>query len=135
LTVLRKFHATVDMLPQVLIAGVLSGLVAIAFATPFEATLRDLVILAVMGSVQLGAGCLLATAASKHLSATELGLLALLEPILGPLWVWLLMNEHPGRATLAGGAIVLGAVFANQAFAAWRGRVGAVPALSGTARR
>jgi hypothetical protein len=26
-------------------------------------------------------------------------------------------------------------VFANQAFAAWRGRVGAVPALSGTARR
>jgi drug/metabolite transporter (DMT)-like permease len=135
LTVLRKFHATVDMLPQVLIAGVLSGVVAIAFATPFEATLRDLVILAVMGSVQLGAGCLLATAASKHLSATELGLLALLEPILGPLWVWLLMNEHPGRATLAGGAIVLGAVFANQAFAAWRGRVGAVPALSGTARR
>ena len=135
LTVLRRFHATVDMLPQVLIAGLLSVFAAVALATPFEATLRDLAILAVMGSVQLGAGCLLATAASKHLSATELGLLALLEPILGPLWVWLLMNEHPGNATLAGGAIVLGAVFANQAFAAWRGRLGALPVLSGTTRR
>ena len=49
-----------------------------------------------MGCVQLGTGCLLATAASKDLSATELGLLALLEPILGPVWVWVLMGEHPG---------------------------------------
>ena len=83
-----------------------------------------------MGCVQLGTGCLLATAASKHLSATELGLLALLEPILGPIWVWVLMGENPGPATLAGGAIVLAAVLANEAFAAWRGR-GAASARPG----
>lgn len=76
--------------------------------------------LALMGCVQLGTGCLLATAASRHLSATELGLLALLEPIAGPLWVWLLMGEDPGAATLTGGAIVLLAVLANEAFAAWQ---------------
>ncbi|HKU88110.1 MAG TPA: DMT family transporter [Casimicrobiaceae bacterium] len=122
LTVLRKFHATVDMLPQVMIAGILSLVVAAMLAPPFAATGRDLAILAIMGCVQLGTGCLLATAASKHLSATELGLLALLEPILGPIWVWVLMDEHPGAATLAGGAVVLSAVFANQAFAAWRRR-------------
>jgi drug/metabolite transporter (DMT)-like permease len=125
LTVLRKFHATVDMLPQVMIAGILSTAVAIFLAPPLAATSRDLGILALMGSVQLGTGCMLATAASRHLSATELSLLALLEPILGPVWVWVLMSEHPGRATLTGGAIVLAAVFANEAFAAWRGRVSA----------
>ena len=32
------------------------------------------------------------------------------------------MGENPGRATLTGGAIVLAAVIANEAFAAWRGR-------------
>ena len=122
ITVLRKFHATVDMLPQVMIAGILSLAAAAVLAPPFAATSRDLAILAIMGCVQLGTGCLLATAASKHLSATELGLLALLEPILGPIWVWVLMDEHPGAATLAGGSVVLAAVFANQAFAAWRGR-------------
>jgi drug/metabolite transporter (DMT)-like permease len=128
IVVLRKFHATVDMLPQVMIAGILSLVAAAMLARPFSATATDLGILAIMGCVQLGTGCLLATAASKHLSATELGLLALLEPILGPLWVWVLMDEHPGGATLAGGAVVLSAVFANQAFAAWRGRPRAVRA-------
>jgi drug/metabolite transporter (DMT)-like permease len=121
-TVLRKFHATVDMLPQVLIAGILSALVAGVLTPAFSATMRDLGILAVMGCVQLGTGCLLATAASRHLSATELALLALLEPILGPLWVWVLMGEHPGIATLVGGVIVLAAVFANEAFGVWRTR-------------
>jgi len=122
LTLLRKFHATVDMLPQVMIAGVISLVIAFALAPPFAASGRDLAILALMGCVQLGTGCLLATAASRHLSATELGLLALLEPILGPLWVWVLMGENPGPATLTGGAIVLAAVLANEVFAAWRGR-------------
>ena len=119
-TVLRKFHATVDMLPQVMIAGVISLVIAFALAPPFAATARDLAILALMGCVQLGTGCLLATSASRHLSATELGLLALLEPILGPIWVWVLMSEQPGAATLIGGAVVLAAVLVNEAFAAWR---------------
>ena len=122
ITVLRKFHAAVDMLPQVLIAGLISLAVAAVIAPPFTATPRDLAILALMGCVQLGTGCLLATVASRHLSATELGLLALLEPILGPVWVWVLMAEHPGTVTLIGGTIVLVAVFVNEAFAAWRGR-------------
>ena len=95
---------------------------AVLIARPFAASGRDLAILAVMGCVQLGTGCLLATAASRRLTATELGLLALLEPILGPVWVWVLMGENPGAATLLGGALVLAAVIANEAFAAWRTR-------------
>ena len=118
-TMLRKFHARVDMLPQVMVAGLISVGFAFLVSPPFAATGRDLAILAVMGSVQLGVGCLLATAASKHLSATELGLLALLEPIIGPLWVWALMSEAPSAAALTGGVIVLTAVIANEAFAAW----------------
>jgi len=121
-TMLRKFHATVDMLPQVMIAGLWTLVPAFLLAGPFAATPRDIAILVFMGCVQLGTGCLLATAASRQLSATELGLLALLEPIIGPLWVWLLMGEDPGGHALAGGALVLAAVIANEAFAAWRGR-------------
>jgi len=120
--VLRKFHATVDMLPQVMVAGLVSLVVAFALSPPFAASSRDLAVLALMGCVQLGTGCLLATAASRHLTATELGLLALLEPITGPLWVWFLMGERPSSLALVGGAIVFGAVIANEAFAAWRSR-------------
>jgi len=121
-TVLRKVHATVDMLPTVMIAGLLSIVIALPLALPMQATATDLLILGVMGSVQLGTGCLLLVAASRHLTATELGLLALLEPILGPIWVWALLGEHPGMLALVGGAIVLGAVVVNEAYGAWRGR-------------
>ena len=109
------------MLPMVMIAGLWSLVPAFAMMGPVTASAQDLGILALMGSVQLGAGCLLATAASKTLTATELGLLALIEPILGPIWVWALLGEHPGAPALIGGALVLSAVIANQALAA-RGR-------------
>jgi len=127
-TVLRKYHASVDMLPQVLIAGVISIVVAAPLALPFTATPRDLGVLGIMGCVQLGAGCLLATAASRQLTATQLGLLALLEPILGPIWVWALMGEHPGATALVGGAIVLSAVIVNEVVAALRPGEAAPPA-------
>jgi drug/metabolite transporter (DMT)-like permease len=126
-TVLRMFHAKIDMLPQVMIAGLVSLAVAFALSPPFAATGRDLALLALMGCVQLGTGCLLATAASRELSATELGLLALLEPILGPVWVWAFMGERPDDATLVGAAIVLTAVCTNEAFGAWRAARGEAP--------
>lgn len=120
-TMLRKFHATVDMLPTVMLAGLVSLAPAYLLAGTFVATATDLAILTLMGCVQLGTGCLLMTAASRHLSATELGLLALLEPMLGPIWVWVLMSEAPAQATLIGGAVILAAVSADQALGAWRG--------------
>jgi drug/metabolite transporter (DMT)-like permease len=129
-TMLRRFRATADMLPTVMLAGVFSLVPAFFLAGTLTATPRDLAVLALMGCVQLGTGCLLMTAASKHLSATELGLLALLEPILGPLWVWALMGERPSPLALAGGAVVLGAVIANELFAAWRGQRGRAAAPS-----
>jgi drug/metabolite transporter (DMT)-like permease len=120
-TMLRRFRAHADMLPTVMLAGIFSAVPAFLLAGPLEASARDVAVLTFMGFFQLGTGCLLMTAASKHLAATELGLLALLEPILGPLWVWALMGEHPGAAALAGGVAVLSAVLANQLFAAWKG--------------
>jgi hypothetical protein len=38
---------------------------------------------------------------------------ALLETVLGPLWVWLAVGETPSTAGLLGGAVVLGALVAN----------------------
>jgi drug/metabolite transporter, DME family len=68
-----------------------------------------------MGVAQVGAGCVLMTVASRYLTAGEIGLLALLETILGPIWVWLGVGERPTPFALTGGAIVLGALAANAA--------------------
>jgi len=38
------------------------------------------------------------------------GLITLLEVVLGPLWVWLALDERPTTLTLVGGAIVIVAI-------------------------
>ena len=70
----------------------------------------DVLLLAVLGFFQLGLPCMLLVIAARHLSATELALLALLEVLLGPLWAWLGAGEVPTSTTIMGGALVLGAL-------------------------
>jgi DME family drug/metabolite transporter len=45
--------------------------------------------------------------------SAELALLSMTEVLLGPLWVWLLLDESPSLATLAGGGILLAAIAGN----------------------
>ena len=49
--------------------------------------------------------------AAKHLFAAELTVFMLLEFTLGPIWVWIFINEVPTIWTLVGGSIVISAVF------------------------
>lgn len=112
--VLRRMHAAVDMVPAVMIAGLISIPIALPFALPLEAGGRDLALLAPMGCLQLGLGCLLMTRATRYLTAGEIGLLALIETILAPIWVWIGVGERPTALALAGGLIVVGALLVNE---------------------
>lgn len=114
IVILRRMHASVDMVPAVLIAGLLSLALALPLALPLEASIGDVLMLAPMGCIQLGLGCLLMTRATRYLSASEIGLLSLIETILAPIWVWLGVGERPSALALAGGTIVVGALLVNE---------------------
>ena len=114
ITTLRKFGVTVDMLPQVMVGGLMALVVGFIMAPSLAVGGHDLAILAVMGCLQVGMGSSLSTRSSRHLPAAEMGLISLLEMILGPVWVWIFLAERPSAAALQGGAVVLGAVAANQ---------------------
>lgn len=129
--VLRKHHATVDMVPAVMIAGVFSIVAAAPFAWPLEARAPDLAVLAAMGVIQLGLGCLLMTFASRHLPASEIGLFALIETTLGPIWVWLGVGERPSDLAIIGGLVVVVAVAANHFAGRREARVAAAALRSG----
>jgi drug/metabolite transporter (DMT)-like permease len=116
---LRRMGATVDMVPTVLLAGLIAIPVALPMGWPFTASWFDVGMLAVMGVFQLGLGCLLLTLAAPHLSAAEIGLLSLLETTLGPVWVWLGIGERPSDPALLGGVIVITSLVVN-ALAGWR---------------
>ena len=111
-----------DLLPAVLIGAVGSSLVSLAPALPFAASGHDLALLALLGVVQLAIPCLVAVAAARSLSAPEAALLSLLEIVFGVTWTWLGANEVPGPHVLAGGALVVGALVANEYLALRRSR-------------
>ncbi len=103
-----------DMLPAVLIGAVISSLLMLPLAYPFQATVHDVSLLAVLGVVQLAIPCLLVVRLSRVLPAPELSLLGLLEVVFGVLWAWVGAGEPPGATALTGGALVIGALVANE---------------------
>lgn len=77
------------------------------------ATGADLAIVAYLGVFQLGLAYLAFSRGVTGTPAIEASLLILLEPVLNPIWTFLVAGERPGPWAIAGGAVVLGAT-------AWR---------------
>jgi len=124
----------VDLVPSLALGGALSALIALPFAFPITAVAGDLVLYGALAVFQLAIpGILYVTLAVPRLSAAEVGLLSLLEVILGPLWVWLSRGEEPGAAVLVGGLIVITALAANEGIALAVERRALRRALRGTA--
>ena len=88
--------------------NVVACLAAALFAFPVAAaTPTDWLIILYMGVFQIAVSYLLIIAALPHVSALEVSLLLLLEPVLSPIWAWQALGEAPGRLALAGGAVIL----------------------------
>ena len=60
-----------------------------------------------LGFIQIGLGYILFNYGLKRVLAVESALLAMLEPILNPVWVFLGYGEAPARLALVGGAIIV----------------------------
>ena len=116
-TVALRWGRSGEMLPSVF----LSGLFAIVITFGICQFLKLSVVLSLqdggvamgMGVFQVGAGLILYTLGSRSLPAAELTLLSLAEVLLGPLWVWLFLNETARLNTLVGGAVLLIAIAGN----------------------
>ncbi len=115
--VVQHAHAQgqdVDLVPSVLVGGIISALATLPLAMPLQATAHDIGLLALLGLVQLAIPCTLLVVCARVLRAPEISLLAQLEIVFGILLVWLGAGEQPGIAVLQGGALVLGALLLNE---------------------
>ena len=95
-----------NMLAALCLAGLVAGSLSAIFVTDFALTPKDLVISLYLGVFQVGVGFALMVLGTRYVPAAQVGLLALVEPVLAPLWVWLGVGEVPGLATMVGGAII-----------------------------
>jgi drug/metabolite transporter (DMT)-like permease len=106
--------------------NLLSALLALPFALAGPAPgASDLGLLLFMGIFQLGLAYLCFTRGLERVPAVEASLLVLLEPVLNPIWTFLLAGERPGRWALVGGAVVLLATAWRTLAPAWARRADA----------
>ncbi len=110
-----------EMLPATVLGAVFSMVLCAAMMDGFVVPWRDMALCLMLGSVVIGTGLTLLTFGSRYVPAAELGLLALTEVVLGPLWVWLAIDETPEALALFGGGMVLAAVV-FQSLSGRRGR-------------
>jgi drug/metabolite transporter (DMT)-like permease len=66
--------------------------------------------LVALGALQIALPYLLYGVAVRALSALESSLVAMIEPVLSPVWVLFATGERPSRDAILGGAIILAAV-------------------------
>jgi drug/metabolite transporter (DMT)-like permease len=75
-----------------------------------QVTLKSLAAVAVLGVVQIGLSAILFSMAIKRVSAIQANLIAVIEPVFNPVWVFLAIGEAPGTHALVGGGIIVLAV-------------------------
>lgn len=113
----RGGDASDRSLPATVMGNALAFAACLPWALPVGAwSGRDLGAILYLGVVQIGFAYWLFTRALRVLPALEVSLLVLVEPVLNPLWTWLLHGERPTLLASAGGAVMLAALAVRAVF-------------------
>ncbi len=110
LTLFLRRQKNGSALPSLLLGNLLAGVLGLPFMFQSMPDLSSGIGLLLMGVVQLGLPYILYALALRHVRAVEGILIPMIEPVLNPVWVFLMMGEQPSPLALVGGAIILGAV-------------------------
>ena len=96
-----------DLVPAAVIGKLLVAIFAVSFVKSFALVELDLIIVPLMCVMCVALPFVLVTIAPRFISAAEVNLFFLLETIIGPIWVWLFINEQPTLETIKGGSIII----------------------------
>ncbi|MCP4286908.1 MAG: DMT family transporter [Gammaproteobacteria bacterium] len=106
LTLLRARRSS-DVVPIVAFSGLLLAVAVAPFSEPLSLGGSDWLYMCILGLLVIPVSFALTLSAPKYLPAPEVGLIFLLETVLGPFLVWLVIGEEPPAATLIGGVVLV----------------------------
>lgn len=109
-TIFMRMQKDGSPLESIFLGNILTAVIGIPFLFQSLPHTNDWLLLLVLGVVQLGIPYILYAEAIKHATALEAILIPVIEPLLNPLWVFIILGETPGQFALIGGAIVLAAI-------------------------
>ena len=104
---LQKDGSQIEM---TLLGNLLTFLVSLPFIFQSMPDMKSIIGLILLGVFQLGISYTLFSLAVRHVTALEAILIPVIEPILNPVWVFLVTGEQPSGLAMLGGLIVVLAV-------------------------
>lgn len=130
-TVITRRFAHVRMVPANCLAALLACAFAASQASEFAVSTREMGFLFAFGVLNLGLGLAFFAMGARLVPAAVAALLGTFEPILGPIWVWLVHSEVPSVRTIIGGAVVVMALLVHIGFEFKRQTRPARPGITG----
>jgi drug/metabolite transporter (DMT)-like permease len=106
-TISLRFQKNESPVETTLLGHILTAIVGLPFIFGVAFTSMDIIGVLLLGTFQLGIAYIFYSIAIKHLTALEAILIMFLEPILNPIWVFIVVGERPSALSMVGGLIVL----------------------------
>lgn len=106
-TIFMRMQKNGSPMESILLGNLFTSIIGLPFLCQSAPSLSGWIYLLILGVFQLGLSYIFYAAAIKKTTALEAVLIPVIEPILNPIWVFLILGEIPGPSALIGGAIVL----------------------------
>ena len=105
--VIARYAKNRDLVPSAVIGKLCVAIFAFFFVDTFALVEKDIIFVPLMCIMCVAIPFVLVTIAPRFIPAAEVNLFFLLETIIGPFWVWLVINEQPSIETIQGGTIII----------------------------
>ena len=96
-----------NLVPAAVVGKMFVALFAMFFIETYALVEQDLIIVPLMCIMCVAIPFVLVTIAPRFIPAAEVNLFFLLETIIGPIWVWMVINEQPSIETIQGGLVII----------------------------
>jgi drug/metabolite transporter (DMT)-like permease len=131
-TVITRRFAHVRMTPATCLGTMIATAFAATQTSGFAVPAADLGWLFAFGALNLGLGLALFASGARLIPAAYAALIGMIEPLFGPIWVWLVHGEVPSARTVIGGCVIFAALAVHLVLELQRSRAPAKPGTTGT---
>ncbi|GAB5462377.1 DMT family transporter [Hoeflea alexandrii] len=109
-TVITRRFSGVRMTPAVCLGVIIGTVVGVVLSSGLIVSVRDYGLLFLFGAFNLGLGMAMFATGARLIPSALAALISTMEPVFGPIWVWLIHAEVPAPRTLLGGGMVFAAL-------------------------
>ena len=114
--VLMSKYTRINRIAITAMTGISLAIIAYFASDTISIDFYNLFVVGVMGLIITPFSRVLIFSGTKFINASEVSLLMIIETVMGPIWVWMVLNEVPSSYTFIGGAIILLTLIVNSIY-------------------